>query len=507
MPFWRQRKNDVFKRVRTAFRARAFHTSGKSKKERDLRYTHMWKKIRNTQELLSCGDVESRRIVLEVTERVLRKLDGYERVKALMRREGSVLQVGNKTWDLSRKRNVYVLGAGKACNHMAMAATEILGEWLTKAVIIVKFAEETDRYLRTEVFIGGHPLPNHEGERGGRRMLEIVDASGPDDLFIFLMSGGSTALMGCPVDGITLEELMEARDVMLKSNMRVMDINCVTGHCEQLNRGRLGQRIMAKGGEIISLNIWDAIGWEDVSDYMEPVRMNGTPVGPDLSTFQQARRIIRENGLEGRLPQSIFDYIMNGTPQQETPKEIKRATYFMLNILSDSCRYAEEAAGEMGIPCHVLTTSIEGESKDAGMFLGTIAKEIQRRGRPFEPPCLIFAAGETTTSISDNGAVTGHGGPGQELAAGFALISSDVPGACVLSIDTEGSDGTTKYAGGIADSTTLSRAQERGITLQEALRGHSTNEALTAINDCVYTGNTGTNLCDFDVLYVPKGKD
>lgn len=464
----------------------------------------MGKKIRNVEELLSCGDVESRRMVLEVTERVLQELDGYERIKSFMRREGDLLYVGNKVWDLSKKKNIYVLGAGKACNHMAGAVTQILGERLTKGVINVKIAEEEDRYVNTEVFVGGHPLPNHEGERGARRMLELVDGSGPDDLFIFLMSGGSTALMGYPVEGITLEELMEARDVMLKSNMRVMDINCVTGHCEQLNRGRLGQRIMSRGGEIISLNIWDAIGWPEVEDYGEPVAMNGTPVGPDASTFEQARRIIAENNLADRLPRAVYHYIQNGTAEQETPKRIDRATYFILNTLTDSCKYALKAAEEMGIPAYVLTTSIEGESKDAGILLATIAQEVQSFGRPFQAPCFLFSAGETTTNIADNCAVTGHGGPSQELAAGFALVAAAVPGACALSIDTEGSDGTTKYAGGLTDSTTLRRAEAAGILIQDALRGHATCEAMCAIHDCVFTGNTGTNLCDFNVLYIPK---
>lgn len=464
----------------------------------------MGRKIRNMEELLSCGDIESRRKVLEVTERVLQRLDGYERVKAFVRREENLLYVGNRMWDLSKKKHIYVLGAGKACNHMAGAMTEILGGWLTKGVINVKITEDTDRYVNTEVFVGGHPLPNHEGERGAMRMLELVDASGPDDLFIFLMSGGSTALMGYPVEGITLEELMEARDVMLKSNMRVMDINCVTGHCEQLNRGRLGQRIMRRGGEIISLNIWDAIGWPEIEDYGDPVAMNGTPVGPDSSTFEQARRIIAENDLAGRLPKSVYDYIQNGTPKQETPQRIDRATYFILNTLTDSCKYALEAAEEMGVPSYILTTSIEGESKDVGMLLATIAQEVQSFGRPFQAPCFLFSAGETTTSIPDSRVIAGHGGPGQELAAGFALVAGAVPGACMLSIDTEGSDGTTRYAGGLTDSTTLRRAEAAGILIQDALRGHATCEAMCAIHDCVFTGNTGTNLCDFNVLYIPK---
>ncbi len=463
----------------------------------------MAEKIRNYEELLSAGSISSRRIVLDVTERVLQKLDSCRRVHSLMRLEGDILHVGTCSWDLTKKKNIYMFGAGKACNHMARAASEILGDRLTKGVIIVKIPETEDRYVNTEVFVGGHPLPNEEGMKGCLRMLELVDASGPDDLFIIMLSGGSTALMGCPVEGITLEEEQRSRDVMLKSGMRVMDINTVAGHCARINRGRLGQRIEAKGGEIISLNIWDAVGWPDIDDYNEPVEMRGTPVGPDKSTFADIWEIIKENGLAGRLPENIYNYLMNGMPEQETPKSIGNATYYMLNVLQDSCKYAEEAAREMGVPYVTLTTSIEGESKDAGMLMATIAHEMQKTGRPFAPPMLIFSAGETTTTIPDDFQAVGHGGPSQELTAGFAVVARDVPGACMLSIDSEGSDGTTVMAGGLTDSTTWGRAAAAGINLKEALRLHATYEALAPLHDCVFTGNTGTNLCDFNVLYVP----
>ncbi len=463
-------------------------------------------KIRNRDKLLAHGVTDSRRVVLEITERVLRQLDVYERLKTFIRLDGDILHIGNRQWDLSRKRHVYVFSAGKAANHMAMAMDEILGNRLTRGVATVKIVEETDHYANTEVFIGGHPLPNHEGVRGSRRMLEIVDSSSHEDLFIFCMSGGSTALLAYPVDGITLEEKMAATDTMLKSNIRVMDVNTVRGHISQINRGRLGQRIEARGAEMIGINIWDALDWSPIEDYGEPVTMRGTPIGPDYSTFDDAKRIIKEHGLVGKLPKSVENYIFNGTEAQETPKTIRRATYFMLNILSDSCKYAAEAAEEMGIRHTILTTSLEGESRDTGMFHAAIAKEAQRFHRPIKPPCLIFSAGETSTRIPDNREIRGHGGPSQELVTGFAIVAREIPGACMLSIDTEGTDGTTNVAGGITDSETYKQAAAAGIDLQEALRGHATHEALQKLGCTVYTGNTGTNLCDFNVLYIP-GKD
>jgi glycerate 2-kinase len=461
-------------------------------------------KIRNRDELLTRSVVDSRRIVLDVTERVLQRMDAYERLKSFVHLDDGILHVGNRRWDLSRTSHVYVFSAGKAANHMAMAMDEILGKRLTKGVATVKIVESTDHYANTEVFVGGHPLPNHEGVRGSKRMLEIVDHAGADDLFIFCMSGGSTALLAFPVEGITLEEKMATTDTMLKSNIRVMDINVIRGHISQMNRGRLGQRIETRGAEMIGINIWDALDWPPIEDYGEPVTMHGTPIGPDYSTFADAQRIIKEHGLVGRLPESVERYIFNGTEAQETPKSIRRATYFMLNILSDSCRYAAEAAVEMGVPYMILTTSLEGESRDAGMIHAGVAKEVQRFLRPIAPPCLIFSAGETSTRIPDNREIRGHGGPSQEFVTGFAIVAREVPGACMLSIDTEGTDGTTNVAGGITDSETYEQAAAAGIDLQEALRGHATYEALHSLGCTVYTGNTGTNLCDFNVLYIPE---
>ena len=131
----------------------------------------MQQKIKNRDALLSHGDVDSRRIVLDITEKTLQRLDARERIKSIMKLEGDILHIGVKQWDLSKKRNVYLLGAGKACNHMAMAVDEVLGEKLTRGIAIVKVKEKTDVFNKTEVYVGGHPLPNEEGPAGDRKSV------------------------------------------------------------------------------------------------------------------------------------------------------------------------------------------------------------------------------------------------------------------------------------------------------------------------------------------------
>lgn len=464
----------------------------------------MAEKIRNKEELLAFGAKESKEIVLTIAEKTLQQLDGYYRVKELVSLSGSILTVGRKQWDLSKKRHVYLVGAGKACNAMAMAIDEILGDWLTKGICIVKIKEDTDVFRNTEIVVGGHPLPNADGVEGCLRILDLIDQSGPDDLFISVMSGGSTALMCCPVEGITLEEKKLATDIMLKSGADVNSINAVRKHISRMNGGNMAKRIKERGAELIGIDIYDANGFGATEDIKEPYNFHGTPMGPDTTTLDDARAMIHNYALEDRLPESIIKFFRECGPEAETPKEFPEFTYYVVNTVPDSCLYAKKIAEDMGINAHILTSTIEGESSEAGMIMAAIAREIQQNGNPVKAPCVILSSGETTTKILDESTIRGHGGPSQELVTGFAIAAHNVPGACMYSMDTEGTDGTTNAAGGITDSTTGKQAAEAGIDLRDALRGHATNEALSALHSTVITGNTGTNLCDLNILYVPE---
>ena len=465
-------------------------------------------KVKNQDTLLSHGCQESRRIILEIAEKTLRRLDAGNRIRSIMRLEGDILTVGTKSWDLSKKRNVYLVGAGKAANHMAMAVDSILGDRLTKGIVIVKIAEETDHYLHTEIRVGGHPLPNEEGLRASRDILRLVNEAGPEDLFIAVMSGGSSALMSCPIKGISLEDEIKTTDVLLKSGAGIAEINAVRRHISSMNGGMLAKRISERGAELIGFSISDAVGREPTNDIGVPDRhFRATPIGPDNTTLEDARNVIKNYALEGHLPESVINHLMNAGPECETPKEFPNNTYYLLNTLPDSVIYAKEEAEKMGITAHILTSFLEGESKDAGTMFAGIAREIQARGNPFPAPCVILAAGETVTTIPEKMVLHGHGGPGQELTLSFAITAEKAPGAALLSIDSEGTDGTSMMAGGLTDSMSLANAKNAGIDVFRALREHSCYEALNSMGDTVFTGNTGTNLCDLNIMFVPRAGD
>lgn len=464
----------------------------------------MQTKIRNRNVLLSHGDAESKKIVLDIAEKTLQYLDAYERIKSIAHMEGDILCIGSRKWDLSKFRHVYLLGAGKACNHMAMAVDEILGDHLTRGIAIVKISEKTDVFHKTEVCVGGHPLPNEAGLGACKEILKIVDNATPDDLFIVVISGGSSALMSCPIDGITLQDEIDTTDIMLKSGAGIYEINAIRRHISQMNGGMLAKRIGARGAQLIGFGISDAVGTPPTQEIGEPYKnYKGTPMGPDQTTLEEARQVIRDYGVEDRLPRAVVDYIMNVGPEGETPKAFPKNTYYLLNSLPDSCLYAQKAAEERGIPAIILSSFIEGESRDVGTVFASIAREIQNYGNPVAAPCVVLSSGEATTKILDNAQITGHGGPGQELTLSFAISAQKIPGCALLSIDSEGTDGTTPVAGGITDSKSFAIAGEKGVDIYEALRGHACYEALDQMGDAVFTGNTGTNLCDLNILYVP----
>ncbi len=208
----------------------------------------------------------------------------------------------------------------------------------------------------------------------------------------------------------------------------------------------LAKRIQDVGAELIGFGISDAVGSPATGDIAVPyAAYKSTPIGPDATTLDDARATIVNYDVADRLPKSVVDYLMNAGPDKETPKAFPNNTYFLLNTLPDSCIYAREICEEMGIPAIIISSFLEGESKDAGTFFASMAREIQTYGNPVKAPCVLLSSGEVTTQILDNSVIRGHGGPGQEMTISFAITAAKTKGACLLSIDSEGTDGRPRW--------------------------------------------------------------
>lgn len=457
-------------------------------------------KIKNRDRLLAVGDIASRKIALEIVEAVLQSLDAYPIIRTILRLEGDILRIGTCEWKLGANRRVFVVGAGKAAGAMARAVEDTLADRITGGLVITKQVGPGDFLRRIKLVEGGHPVPNAAGLSASRRILEIVDQATCDDLFIGVISGGSSALMSCPVPGITLEEEQELTAALLQCGARILEINAVRRHISATNGGRLAEKIEAKGAEMINLIISDSVGHKPTDDPAKPVAFFGTPVAPDGTSLQDARNALEKYELVSRIPRSIREFYRQATHAHETPKVLgQRIRHFVLARPADACEAAKRAAAQMGLNAGVLTTQLEGESREAGTFLASVAKEVRLNRRPLPPPCVLIAGGETTTRIEG---AAGTGGPSQELALGFALEVVDRPGVSICALDTDGTDGPTQIAGGITDSTSVGRAREKGLDMYASLRAHDSSTVLQAVGDAILTGNTGTNVCDLNIVYV-----
>ncbi len=457
-------------------------------------------RIRNRERLVSQGDIAARTALLRVVESTLEALDVSRVLRSILSLEGDTLRVGEQHYRLGPSRRLHVIGAGKAGNAMARAVEGILGDRITRGLVIVKHLEPEDTVRHIELVEGGHPIPNAAGLAASRRILDLVDAATPEDLFLALISGGSSALMSCPRPGISLEDERRMTEMLLTSSGRILEINAVRRHISAINGGRLAQRIEARGGELANLIISDSVGKPPTLTPGEPTDFVGTPVAPDGTTLADAREALDRYRLWERAPRSIIEFLRRAGPADETPKAFgERVRHFVLQRPGNACEAARQAAEALGLPACVLTTQLEGESRHAGTFLACVAKEIALSGRPVGPPCVLIAGGETTTRVDGP---AGYGGPSQELALGFALEVTDRAGLAICAIDTDGTDGPTDLTGGVADGRTVERAREAGLDVYRRLDEHDSSSLLVALGDAVVTGNTGTNLCDLNLVYV-----
>ena len=459
-------------------------------------------KIKNISDLISNGDIESRKIVLDISEQVLQRLDAEVTIRKVVHLDGDLLKIGDSEWDISKYSNIYILGAGKACNSMIKAVYSILGNKITHGIGIVKKQSHDDNYPNIEIHQGGHPIPNLSGLEASQQILELVDSAKPTDLFISLISGGSSALMNFPIDGISLEDEQQVSRELLNAGARIMEINAVRRHISQTNGGRLAQRIEQIGAELINLIIWDVVGDELKSDLHEPVSsFFGTPVAADNTTVEDAIHTIDTYKLWNKLPKSVISYLRSNSDNLETPKTLDdRISHFILQVPAETCETTQIICEEKGISNLILSSCLEGDSRGSGIFLSAIVREINNYQRPIAPPCLLIVGGESTVTVGNH---TGKGGPNQELVLSFAQETSDLSGVCIAAIGTDGTDGPTLFAGGIADSQTEAAAIQAGIKLSDYLSEHNVYKALKHLGIGIITGNTGTNLCDLILIYIP----
>ncbi len=450
--------------------------------------------IKNRKELLSYGNREGKRIALDIIECALKAIDPYYIIKKKVFVDNNVLTVGQLKYDLSKIQNIYVVGAGKGTLRMAEALEDILGDIIKQGIIIEKRVKGHKNYsLKTiEIVEAGHPLPDERGAKGAEKVVKVAKRAQYGDLVFVCIAGGCSSLMPLPVEGISLEDKKRVNDQLLKCGATIEEINTVRKHISAIKGGRLAKLISP--AEIINFLVID-----------EVAGLPWGPTVPDTTTFEDAIYALQKYDLFEKVPNSVKKHLEKGLsdPSLETPKPRDFEGLKVHNlVLADNnlaCEAAKRKAEEIGFNSMILSTFLEGESREVGIVLACIAKEVEENGRPIKPPCVIILGGETTVTIVDE---HGEGGRNQELALASSMKINGSEGIIISSIGTDGTDGPTNVAGGIVDGYTVERAKDKQIDIFMNLKKHNSSYALKQLKGAIFTGPTGTNVMDLTLVVI-----
>ncbi|MGY4707497.1 glycerate kinase type-2 family protein [Candidatus Bipolaricaulota sp. J31] len=433
-------------------------------------------------------DKDLKDIARELIQAGIEAVRPRECVRRALSLEGEILRVGDRRYDLREIEHIYVVGFGKASAGMARAVEDILSARIAKGLVITADGYRVATGI-VEVREAGHPIPDGRGIAAAEELLSLVQEAGERDLVLILISGGGSALLTAPAEGISLEDLAATNALLLRCGATIQEINAVRKHLSRAKGGQLAR--LAQPARVVSLVLSDVVG-----DPLDSIASG--PTVPDPTTFADAIGVLRRYGIWEKVPESVRRHLQRGASGMipETPKPGDPCFSRVQNVIVGSGRHAAEAAlkkgEELGFTGKILTTTLEGEAREVGKVLAAIARELRAHGRPLPPPALLVLAGETTVTVRGGG----KGGRNQELALSAALGIDDLAGVVIASVGTDGRDGPTDAAGGIVDGGTARRIRDAGLDPEGLLRDNDSYRGLSAAGDLLVLGPTGTNVAD-----------
>ncbi len=423
----------------------------------------------------------SRRHARQIFKSALRAADPEQAILRHLRLEDHTLVAGRRRYRLSQFNRIQVIGAGKASAAMARAVERVLGRQVTGGLVNVPEGIQGGRPRRIELHDSSHPVPDARGVEGAQRILEIAREATPRDLLLCVISGGASALMPAPAPPLTLSAKQTVTRQLLARGATIHEINTVRKHISQIKGGQLAK--LAWPATVVALILSDVIG-----DDLDVI--GSGPTVPDSSTLVDATRILKK-------------YSIEALPLHETPKPGDPELTRVQNLIVGSNRLAIDAAllkaRDLGYRTVMLSTFIEGETREIASMHAAIAKEVLATGRPARRPACILSGGETTVTLRGDG----MGGRNQEFVLAAAIALEGFGPVTLFSAGTDGADGPTDAAGAVADQTTLVRARALGLDARLFLAENDSYHFFEKLNALVMTGPTGTNVMDIRMLLVP----
>ncbi len=424
-----------------------------------------------------------------IVDACIRAADPEAAVRRHLKRVGDDLFAGQDLHlCLPDWNRVLVVGAGKASAAMAKAVEDLLGDRISDGLVSVKYGHGLP-LNKVRVREGGHPLPDTAGEQAAREIVDLLASAGEKDLVISCISGGGSALLPAPAQGLTLQDKRVLTERLSAVGADIHELNAVRKHMSVTKGGNLMR--IAYPAFVINLMLSDVVG-------DDPQTIASGPFVPDESTFAQVSEILSRYDAVKDLPSGIMHRLRNGAASliPDTPKPGDEIFSRVRNIIVGSNALSLHAgktkAEELRYAALILSSTIVGNTTEAAGFHAALARETRATGNPLPAPVCLLSGGETTVKIRGNG----RGGRNQEFALSLVRDAAKIPSCVFFSVGTDGTDGPTDAAGAVADSLTLARSLEKGLDPDAFLKKNDSYTFFHALGDLIITGPTRTNVMD-----------
>lgn len=432
--------------------------------------------------------MKNRRVLIdELINAAVASVQPEHFIPQIVKVNGSAAVIGGKVCDFSSFDRVYTASVGKAAVGMTEVLNRLIGNFITEGIVLAKhIPENVSLPPKYRVMSGGHPVPTEDSVRGANAVLDLARRAGANDLVIFLISGGGSALMTAPINGIDLETYQQFSARILSCGADIKEFNTLRKHLDAVKGGRLAQA--AAPAQQITIILSDVVG--------SPVDVIASgPTVPDPGTFSDAARIIKKYSSGTEFPQEIVTAIHLGA-EGKLPETLKAEdpafarSEILLAAENRTAAYAAAQKGkELGLDSVVINTRVTSEASEFGALLPSFLSEMKRPG-------LLVFGGETTVHIHGNG----HGGRNLETALSAVRGMSEYKDCALVTLATDGEDGPTDAAGAVVTSETLGNALSAGLVPEEYLRNNDSYHFFEEAGGLLKTGSTGTNVNDLTFL-------
>jgi hydroxypyruvate reductase len=413
----------------------------------------------------------------------LHRVDPAAALRRHVHRSGDRLTLAGR--EVPDGARLVVLAAGKAAAAMAAALEELAADRISRGLVVTKDGHGA-QLAKLALRHAGHPLPDQRSETAAREAIALVEGAAPGEVLVVLLSGGASALLSCPLPGLSRDDLVATTELLLASGVEIEEINTVRKHLTEISGGRLARRAASRSIEVLAIS--DVPG-----DAIETIASG--PCAADLRSNADALGVFERRGLRGRVPPRVVAHLESSREDSVEPGDpsLARVRSTILASNRDALAGAREAALERGLRAVTVTDALSGEARDAGRRLVALARSLSRDG-----PLLLLAGGETTVTLRGGG----KGGRNQELALAAASELAGSSGIALLAAGTDGTDGPTDAAGAYVDGGTARRGRALGLDARAALERNDSYSFFSAEGGLLVTGPTRTNVMDLVLVLV-----